>query len=90
LTENATSFIRSIGERPELPDDAGLRLSGGANGSSHLSVSAAAGPEEGDRVVEKQGARVFLDRDAAVILDDQVLDTQVGEQGKVEFRLSAQ
>ena len=90
LTENATSVIRSIADRPELPDDAGLRVASGAGDSGQLSVAATGAPEQGDLIVEKEGARVFLDPQAAVILDDKVLDAQVGEQGKVEFLLSAQ
>lgn len=62
---------------------------GGAGGSRQLSVSAAAGPEEGDEILETEGPRVFLDSEAAVILD-KVLDAQVGEQGNVEFLVAAQ
>jgi iron-sulfur cluster assembly protein len=90
LTENAASLIRSIAERPELPDDAGLRVASGSAGAGQLSVAAVAAPEEGDHVLEKEGARVFLDEQAAVILDDKVLDAQVGDQGSVEFLVSAQ
>ena len=89
LTDSATSVIRSIAERPESPDDAGLRVAAGAE-SSRLTVVAAAGPQEGDQVVEKEGARVFLDPEAAVILDDKVLDAQVGDEGGVEFLISGQ
>jgi iron-sulfur cluster assembly protein len=90
LTANATSVIRSIAERPELPDEAGLRVATGGGDSGHFSVAATGAPEQGDLIVEKEGARVFLDPQAAVILDDKVLDVQVGEEGKVEFLLSAQ
>jgi hypothetical protein len=33
---------------------------------------------------------VYLDPQAAAFLDDKVLDAQVGEQGDVEFLVSAQ
>ena len=89
LTDNATSVIRSIAERPESPDDAGLRVAAGGE-SDRLTVAAADGPQEGDQVVEKEGARVFLDQQAAEILDDRVLDAQVGDEGGVEFQVSAQ
>jgi Fe-S cluster assembly iron-binding protein IscA len=88
LTTNAASAIRSIADRPELPDDAGLRITSDAAGSGRLTVSAAAQPEEGDHIVEKDGARVFLAPQAAALVDDQVLDAQVGERGNVEFSLS--
>ena len=88
LTENATSMIRTIAERPELPEDAGLRVAGAGGGQ--LTVAAVGGPEDGDQIVEKEGARVFLDPQAAMVLDDKVLDAQVGEGGNVEFLLSTQ
>jgi iron-sulfur cluster assembly protein len=90
LTENATSMIRSIAERPESPDDAGLRVAVGGESTDRLTVAAADGPQEGDQVVEKEGARVFLDPQAAEILDDKVLDAQVGDEGGVEFLVSGQ
>ncbi|HKA85172.1 MAG TPA: hypothetical protein VKD21_14965 [Acidimicrobiales bacterium] len=90
LTDNAASVIRSIAERPESPDDAGLRVAAGGEGSGRLTVAAASGPQEGDHVVEKEGARVFLDPQAAEILDDKVLDAQVGNEGGVEFLVSGQ
>jgi iron-sulfur cluster assembly protein len=90
LTSNATSVIRSIAERPELPDEAGLRVAAGDGDQGQFSVAATGAPEQGDLIVEKEGARVFLDPQAAVVLDDKVLDVQVGEEGKVEFLLSAQ
>jgi iron-sulfur cluster assembly protein len=89
LTENATSAIRSITGRAELPDDAGLRITSDPSGSGSLSV-AAGRPEEGDQIVEKEGARVFLEPQAAAILDDKVLDAQLSDQGNMEFLLSAQ
>ena len=90
LTDNATSVIRSIAERPESPGDAGLRVTAGGESTGRLAVAAAAGPQEGDQVVEKEGARVFLDPQAAEILDDKVLDAQVGDEGGVEFLISGQ
>jgi iron-sulfur cluster assembly protein len=90
LTDNATSVIRSIAERPESPDDAGLRVAAGGESADRLTVARADGPQEGDQVVEKEGARVFLDPHAAEILDDKVLDAQVGDEGGVEFLVSGQ
>jgi iron-sulfur cluster assembly protein len=90
LTTSAASAIRSIADRGDMPEDAGLRITGEAAGSRRLTVSAAAQPEEGDHIVEKQGARVFLAPEASALVDDQVLDAQVGEQGTVQFSLSLQ
>jgi iron-sulfur cluster assembly protein len=90
LTTNAASAIRSIADRTERPADAGLRIASDAPGSGRLTVSAAVQPEESDHVVEKDGARVFLAPLAAALVDDQLLDAEVGGQGTVEFSLSRQ
>ncbi len=43
------------------------------DGEIEVSLDEADGPEEGDEVVERGGARVFLDAAAAEVLADQVL-----------------
>jgi len=43
------------------------------DGEVEVSLDEADGPEEGDEVVERDGARVFLDATAAEVLADQVL-----------------
>jgi iron-sulfur cluster assembly protein len=90
LSESASTAIRDLVERPELPDLAGVRIAGDASGSGQLTVSTAATPEAGDQVVEDQGARVFIEPGAAVILDDKVLDAAVDERGRMGFVLSSQ
>jgi iron-sulfur cluster assembly protein len=88
LTDKATNVIRSIAERPEYPDSAGLRIA--ASSGERLSATPAGNPEAGDQVVENGGARVFLDADAAERLDDQVLDAILDDQNRVEFVLVGQ
>jgi iron-sulfur cluster assembly protein len=44
-------------------------------------------PAEDDEVVEEQGARVFLEPEAASLLDDKVLDASV-EQDQVAFTIA--
>jgi Fe-S cluster assembly iron-binding protein IscA len=87
LTENATRVIGALVDDPELPDGAGLRIVSAPEG---LSVSPASGPGDDDQVVEEQSARVFLEPDAAVVLDDKVLDAQVDDTGHVQFLLGSQ
>jgi iron-sulfur cluster assembly protein len=43
------------------------------DGEIEIALDEADGPEEGDEVVERDGARVFLDAAAAEVLADQVL-----------------
>jgi iron-sulfur cluster assembly protein len=90
LSENASTAIRNLVDRPELPEVSGVRIAPEEGGSGQLGVSTAGMPEEGDQVVEDQGARVFLDPGAAVMLDDKVLDATVDEQGRIGFVFSSQ
>ena len=46
-------------------------------------------PAEDDEVIEEAGARVFLEPDAASLLDDKVLDAKL-EQNKVAFTIADQ
>jgi len=89
VTENATSVIQQLTDRPELPDGAGLRIASSAE-APNLTVSPAGAPEAGDQVVEEGGARVFLESQAAAMLDDKVLDARVNDAGGVEFLVAAQ
>ena len=89
LTDKATNVIRSIADQPEYPDTAGLRIAA-TPGGERLSAAPAENPESGDQIVENGGARVFLDADAAVRLDDQVLDAVLDDQNRVEFVLVGQ
>jgi iron-sulfur cluster assembly protein len=85
LTDNATSVIRALSDNAERPDASGLRIAVAGDGAGGLTISTAVDPQAGDQVVEDQGARVFLEPDAAQILDDKVLDAAVNEQGQVQF-----
>lgn len=87
LTENATKVIGALVDSPQLPEGAGLRIATAPDG---LTVSPAGAPEETDQVVEQQSARVFLEDEAAVTLDDQVLDAEVDDAGQVQFLLTPQ
>ena len=90
LTERATSVIRSIPERTDHPETAGLRIATATDGQRRLSAMPADSPETGDQVIENEGARVFLDADAASRLDDQVLDAVIDNDNRVEFVLADQ
>jgi iron-sulfur cluster assembly protein len=89
VTENATSVIQQLTDRPELPDGAGLRIASSSE-EPNLTVAPAGAPEEGDQIVEEGGARVFLETQAAAMLDDKVLDARVNDAGGVEFLVASQ
>ena len=90
LTENATMVIEALVDRSDLPEGAGLRIASPQDGAADLSIAPAGAPEAGDRVVEAQGARVFVEAGAAAVLDDKVLDAERDEQGRVQFLVVAQ
>jgi iron-sulfur cluster assembly protein len=90
LTDNAVQVIRSVSYQPEVPPDTGLRITSGPEGSGSLSLSVSAGPQVGDEVVEDQGAKVYLEPEAAELLNDKTLDAEVDEQGDVSFLIGEQ
>lgn len=58
---------------------------------AQLALSIAPRPEDGDQVLGTDtGARVFLEPQAAMFLDDKVLDVQQDEQGQLAFAVMQQ
>jgi iron-sulfur cluster assembly protein len=84
LTNNAVMAIRGIASQQQAPEG-GLRIATDPVAGS-LALSVASEPVEGDRVVAAEGARLFLDSDAAQFLDDKTLDGQ----GAVRFAVAEQ
>ena len=75
----------------DAPDTAGLRIARGTtpDGQEGLALSVADRPEPDDAVVEAEGTPVFLEREAAEMLDDKVLDARV-QDGQIGFALLEQ
>ena len=92
LTSDAAEAVRTIAEAsPELPNDSGLRIQARALGEGQVSFDLAMveSPDEGDQVIEEAGARVFVEPDAALILEDKILDAAVVGD-RVQFGLGEQ
>jgi Fe-S cluster assembly iron-binding protein IscA len=94
LTEHATEVIEGILASPGIPDSAGVRITTATvttNGNApaqQLQIQLAVAPDEGDEVIEEEGARVFLEDVVAELLSDKQLDAdRDGEQ--VRFSISA-
>lgn len=68
LSPTAVEAVDGLLQNPEVPDDAGLRID--TAGESQFTIEIATEPAPGDQVIEDGGARVFLDPDAAAILDN--------------------
>jgi Fe-S cluster assembly iron-binding protein IscA len=87
LTDSATSQIRNIIDQPEVPEGCGLRIANDPSAGG-LTLTIAAAPADGDQVLDAAGARVFLDSQAAAVLDDKSLDAAVDTDGQVQFAVA--
>jgi iron-sulfur cluster assembly protein len=79
LSPSAVEAVDTLLQRPEVPDDAGLRIR--TAGESQLAIAIAPEPGPDDQVIEEGGARVFVEPEAAPMLDNVELDARTeGEQ----------
>jgi iron-sulfur cluster assembly protein len=88
LTDNAATEIRNLVANPEVPEEGGVRIASNQDGA--LTLALAAGPADGDDVVDQSGARVFLEPQAGQLLDDKLLDAGVDPEGNVQFSIGQQ
>ena len=89
LTDNATSAIRTLTAQPEAPAGAGLRIANDP-AAGGLTLAVATEPQDGDQVIDDAGVRVFVEEQAAQILDDKSLDAAVDDGGRLQFALAPQ
>lgn len=87
LTDNAATTIRTLLDRPDHPDAAGLRISRSTDANADLTVQPASGPGPGDQVIDEDGARVFVGPGAAEALIGMALDTVMTTEGQVRFTI---
>ncbi|MFF0145562.1 Fe-S cluster assembly iron-binding protein IscA [Amycolatopsis sulphurea] len=94
VTEAAAEAISALtAQQGAESGDSGLRfaLQSMEGEGAQLALSVAPSPEDGDRVVGTDGgAKVFLEPQAAALLDDKVLDVQQDETGDVAFAVLPQ
>ena len=75
LSDQAVEVIRNLVQEGDVGPSGGLRISGaGSNGETALDFELAAEPVQGDEVLRKDGAVVFLDETANAVLSDKTLD----------------
>jgi iron-sulfur cluster assembly protein len=89
VTDNAADQIRTLTDLPDALEGGGLRIATDSEAGSLL-LSLAGSPVEGDEVLDTAGARLFLDPEAALILDDKELDASVDGAGRVQFAVAEQ
>ncbi|MER7889344.1 adhesin [Micromonospora sp. NPDC094482] len=84
MTDNAVLVIRDLANQQDVAEDGGVRIAADAEAGS-LTVELVAEPIQGDHVVDTEGARIFLDADAAEILGDASVDATVDDDGIIQF-----
>ncbi|MET7803430.1 iron-sulfur cluster biosynthesis family protein [Micromonospora chersina] len=84
MTENAILVIRDLANQQDVAEAGGLRIAADTDAGS-LSIELVEQPIQGDQVVDNQGARIFLDADAAELLNDTSVDATVDDEGIVQF-----
>lgn len=85
LTPTASEAIRRLTEQvPTEEDTAGVRIAPGVapgGEGTALELSLVEAPELSDQTVEHGGATVYLEPEAAQLLEDKVLDAELREEG---------
>jgi iron-sulfur cluster assembly protein len=92
LTSNAAEAVKTMAEAsPELPSESGLRIHAEATGDGQVGfeLTLVENPDEGDQVIEEAGARVFVEAETVVYLEDKILDATIAED-RVRFSLREQ
>jgi Fe-S cluster assembly iron-binding protein IscA len=89
VTDKAVGVIRDITTQQNLPEGAGLRIAADPVADS-LTLSVSPKPQDGDVVLDASGARIFLDFEAAQLLDDKALDAGTDDSGAVQFAVVVQ
>ncbi|MFM9919712.1 Fe-S cluster assembly protein HesB [Lacisediminihabitans sp. H27-G8] len=87
LTDSASTVVKTIIEPTPDVTDAALRISASEAGATDLSLALATQAEPNDTVIVSSGAKVFVEQNAALVLDDKVLDAQVDDEGGVRFSI---
>jgi Fe-S cluster assembly iron-binding protein IscA len=91
ITEDAATAIDGLLTANEMPAEAGVRITAeasrpakdGAEGPE-VRMELAKVPEDGDQVID--GASVFVEPEAALLLQEKVLDADLSAEG-VQFTL---
>lgn len=84
MTTKAREVVRRVTAHPRIGATSGLRIASQGPGEHGLGVATAAGPARGDEVIERDGARVFLDEPAVPRVRGRLLDA-VTRNGRVHF-----
>ncbi|MEU1751111.1 iron-sulfur cluster biosynthesis family protein [Micromonospora matsumotoense] len=84
MTDNAVLVIRDLAAQQDVAQDGGLRIAADTEAGA-LTIELVPVPAQGDQVVDTEGARIFLDPEAAELLNDTSVDASVDDEGVVQF-----
>ncbi len=81
LTDRAVEAVKDIvSSSEEAPQTSGLRWTADQDGGrAGFKLKLVPIPAEDDQIIDEQGARVFVDAQAAQLLDHKVLDARIDE-----------
>jgi iron-sulfur cluster assembly protein len=85
MTRRAHDVVRQVTSHPRVGRRSGLRIASRDPQTDALGVRTVAEPQPGDRMVESNGARVYLDEVAEPRVDGHVLDAVTEATGRVRF-----
>lgn len=92
LTPDARLAIMGLVDPIDPDGHGGVRIAvaDSANGEGpELGLALSNGPAPGDSVIDEDGARVFLDQPASMLLDEAILDVRIDtEAQQVDFFLA--
>jgi Fe-S cluster assembly iron-binding protein IscA len=89
ITPQALSVMQRVTDHPSLESTSGLRIACRDQPSEPLQVAAVHGPQPGDRVLERNGARLYLEPEAAGRVEGRRLDAVTDTAGRIHFVLKA-
>jgi iron-sulfur cluster assembly protein len=92
ITPTAAEAIKGVVSSSGLPDSSGLRIARPPETDERgagFELSVAEAPEGDDHVIAEHGAQVFIEPQAADVLDDRLLDADMRDD-QVRFLLEPQ
>ena len=89
ITPQAMDVLRRVTAHPTMEPAPGLRIAHQERSGAVLQVRSVQGPQPGDEVVERDGARLYLEPGAARRVRGRSLDATVDDEGRVQFVLRA-
>lgn len=90
ISSRAMAVIRRVTDHQLLARRSGVRIARGSSRSTKLEVHAVNEPAPGDAVVEREGARLYIDPEAAERVDGAELDARDEGGDKVQFVLRSE